>query len=267
MDLQVDDLADLELGQPMEDHCLVDAIEELGSESLPQHTIDPIADLVVGELVEHKLGPRIRGHDQHRVRKVDGASLAVGQTTVIEHLQQDVEDVAVCFLDLVEQDDGVWAASNRLGQLATLVIADVAGRRTDETRDGVAFHVLRHIDPDHRLFVVKEQFGERLSELGLADTGRAKEEERPNRSIGITKPCARATDRVGDGGDGLFLPNEALVKTLLELHKLLHLAFHQARHGNPCPSADDLGDVFLVDLFFEHRAILLSLVKRRRLGQ
>ena len=34
----------------------------------------------------------------------DGPALAVGQPAVVEHLEQDVEDVGVGLLDLVEQD-------------------------------------------------------------------------------------------------------------------------------------------------------------------
>ena len=45
----------------------------------------------------------VRGQDQDRVAEVDGAALAVGQPTVVEHLQQDVEDLRVRLLDLVEQ--------------------------------------------------------------------------------------------------------------------------------------------------------------------
>ena len=76
----------------------------------------------------------VRGHDQHRVAEVDRAALAVGQPPVVEHLQQHVEDLGVRLLDLVEQDDGVRAPAHRLGELAALVVADVAGRRADEAR-------------------------------------------------------------------------------------------------------------------------------------
>ena len=93
----------------------------------------------------------VRGHDQHGVLEVDRAALAVGQAPVVHHLQQDVEDVVVGLLDLVEQDDRVRAPAHGLGELAALLVADVAGRRADEPRDGVLLHVLRHVDADHRV--------------------------------------------------------------------------------------------------------------------
>jgi hypothetical protein len=55
----------------------------------------------------------------------------------------------VGLFDLVEEDDGVGAAADGLGELAALVVADVAGRRADEAGDGVLLHVLGHVDADH----------------------------------------------------------------------------------------------------------------------
>ena len=60
------------------------------------------------------------------LREVHRAALAVGQAAVVEHLQQDVEDVGVRLLDLVEEHDGVGPAADGLGELAALVVADVA---------------------------------------------------------------------------------------------------------------------------------------------
>ena len=93
------------------------------------------------------------------------------------HLQQDVEDVGVRLFDFVEEDDGVGTAAHGLGELAAFVVADVAGRRADETRDGVLLHVLAHVDADHGLLVVEEEFGEGAGGFGFADAGGAEEDE------------------------------------------------------------------------------------------
>jgi hypothetical protein len=39
----------------------------------------------------------VRRQDQDRVREVDRAPLAVGEAAVVEHLQQDVEDLGCAF--------------------------------------------------------------------------------------------------------------------------------------------------------------------------
>ena len=127
----------------------------------------------------------VRGHDQHGVAEVDRAALAVGQAAVVHHLQQDVEDVGVGLLDLVEQDHAVRAPAHRLGELAALLVADVAGRRADEPGHGVLLHVLRHVDADHRVLGVEHVLGERAGELGLADAGGAEEQEGADRPVGV----------------------------------------------------------------------------------
>ena len=90
--------------------------------------------------------------------------MPVGETAVVEHLEQDIEHIGVRLLDLVEQEHRVGTAADRLRELAAFVVADVAGRRSDEARDGVLLHVLAHVDADHRLLVVEEELGERLRE-------------------------------------------------------------------------------------------------------
>ena len=75
---------------------------------------------------------QIRGHDDQRVREVDDVAVVVRQPTVLEDLKQQIVDVGVGLLDLVEEDDGERLAPHLLGQLAALLISDVAGRRAHE---------------------------------------------------------------------------------------------------------------------------------------
>ena len=82
--------------------------------------------------VRTMLAAQVAGHDDDRVLEVDGPALGVGQPAVVEQLEQDVEHLRVGLLDLVEQDHGVGPAADRLGQLAGLVVADIAGRRADQ---------------------------------------------------------------------------------------------------------------------------------------
>ena len=78
-------------------------------------------------------------------------------------------------LHLVEHDHRVGPAADGLGELARFLIADVAGRRPDQARDGMAFLVLAHIDADERLLVVEQEFGKRAGCLGLAHPGGSQE--------------------------------------------------------------------------------------------
>jgi len=100
----------------------------------------------------------------------------------------------VGLLDLVEQDDGIALAADRLGELAALVEADVAGRARDQSADVVALHELAHVDLDERVLAAEHELGQRLGQFGLADAGGAEEDERADRPLGILRPArARRT--------------------------------------------------------------------------
>ena len=78
---------------------------------------------------------------------------------------------------------------------------------------------------------------------------------------------ARAHDGVGHRAHRLVLPHHAVVKLLLQAEELLHLAFHQLRDRDARPPRDDLGDVFLVDLFLDEPATAPGRQRRFRLLQ
>ena len=191
-----------------------------------------LRDLVV---LPEEVAAEVRGHDDHRVAEVHRAALAVGETAVVQHLEQHVEHVRVRLLDLVEEDDRVGPAAHRLRELAALVVAHVAGGRADEPSHRVLFHVLRHVDADHRPLVVEEELGERPRQLRLAHAGGPEEEEGADGAVRVGQARARAADRVGHRHDGLALADHPLAQPLLHLDELLHLGLEQA--GRPgCPS-------------------------------
>src|SRR5215212_4080788 len=141
-DHQVDHPDDLVASQLMEDDDVVDAVEELRAEVLLQLVVDLLLHPLVvvlattlGEAQPDRLGDvgcaEVAGEDQHGVLEVDRAALTVGETTVLEHLQQAVVDLLVGLLDLVEQNDRERLAPHLLGELAAFLVADVPGRGTE----------------------------------------------------------------------------------------------------------------------------------------
>src|SRR5439155_8906629 len=237
--LQLDDLGDLLLRERPELDDLVDPVEKLRAED-----------------IGHRLRrAHIRSHDQDGVPEVDCAALAVGQAPVVEDLQQDVEDVRVGLLDLVEEDHRVRAPSDRFGQLAALLVADVPGRRADEPRDRVLLHVLAHVEADQRALVVEHELGERAGELGLADPRWAEEDEGADRAVRVLQAGSGAAERVRNRLDGLVLADDALVQALLHVDQLHGLALEQALDRDARPASDHRGDVVLVDFFLDHRAL------------
>ena len=69
----------------------------------------------------------------------------------------------------------------------------------------MSLHVLGHVDPDHRAFVIEQELCQRARGLGLSDACGPQEDEAPDRPIGVLQPRSAATDRVRDGIDSLAL--------------------------------------------------------------
>jgi hypothetical protein len=127
----------------VEDDHVVDPVEELRPEAAVQllstrgaSPLPPPGSSSLLEVVD-VLRADVRGHDDDGVLEVDRAPLRIGQAPVVEDLQHDVEDFRVRLLDLVEQDDRVGPPPDGLGQLAALLVSDVARRGADQPRHGM----------------------------------------------------------------------------------------------------------------------------------
>jgi hypothetical protein len=119
------------------------------------------------------------------VLEVHRAPLAVCEAAVVQDLEEHVEDVRVRLLDLVEEHHRVGPAAHRLGQLAALLVAHIAGRSTHQPGHRVALLVFGHVEPDQGPLVVEEVLGEGPGQLGLANPGGTQEDEGTDRAVGI----------------------------------------------------------------------------------
>ena len=142
----------------MEDDDFIQPVQEFGTEStldLGHHlflhrfiTLPASLYLVPGGgkteagLALNKLHAGITGHDDDTVLEVHGAAVSVRQPAVIQQLEQDVEHVRVCFLNLIEQDNPVGTSPDRLGQLTAFLETDVTRRSTDQSGNGMFFLIL-----------------------------------------------------------------------------------------------------------------------------
>ena len=87
-------------------------------------------------------------------------------------------------LDLVEQENRMRRLVYGVRQQAALVEPDIARRRADQARDGMAFHIFRHVEA-HQLDA--ERLGKLAGHLGLADTGWAGEQVVADRLFRLAK--------------------------------------------------------------------------------
>src|SRR5262249_35059519 len=143
--------------------------------------------------------------------------------------------------------------ANLLGKLAAFFIADITRWRADEARHTVLLHILGHVDADHQLFVVEQKLSESSSQFGFPNTGWSEENERADRPLTGRQAGSTPTNGVRDPRETIFLADNAMAQSLLHVNQLGDFAFEQAPDGNSRPLADELGDVFLIDFFLQHR--------------
>ena len=97
LQLNLGDLGQVLLVQAVEDDDIVDAVQEFGGEMIAQGVVNLLAHHLFILFFHDGVAAEVAGHDDGGVAQIDGAALAIGQTAVIEHLQQDVEDVGCAF--------------------------------------------------------------------------------------------------------------------------------------------------------------------------
>src|SRR5579863_9226511 len=178
-ELQVDDALDLLLAQRTEHHDVVDPVQKFGPEELAKRGHGLLARFlrVFRRKLENRGRTGVRSHNDHRILEIDRATLAIRQTSVVENLQQYVENVRMRLLDFVQQDDRIRPPPNLLGQLPAFFVPHISRGRADHARNGVLFYVLRHVQADHGVLVVEQKLGQRTRQFGLPYAGWTEEQE------------------------------------------------------------------------------------------
>lgn len=122
------DRFDSNLAEWLEDERLAEAREELGTQCTPEffeyaffHTLKTMLEISGEVLVEtdlRTLGEGMRAdigsEDNHRMTEVGLASFGIGEKSIFENLEEDICGVGMCFLDLVEENDGMGFATDFL---------------------------------------------------------------------------------------------------------------------------------------------------------
>ena len=96
-----------------------------------------------------------------------------------------MHDIGVCFFDFIEEHDGVGLAAHGFAELTALFVADVAGRRSDESGGAKLLHVFAHVDLNERIGRAEHEFGQGVGQEGFSNPCGAEEDEGSNRTLGI----------------------------------------------------------------------------------
>ncbi len=94
--------------------------------------------------------------------------------------------------DFIQQQHAMRMLVDAVGEQAALVEADIARRRADQARHGVALHVFAHVEAQE---LHAHDAGELFGDFGLADAGRAREQVAADRLFRLAQAGARQLDR------------------------------------------------------------------------
>ena len=243
-------------------NCFIQTVQEFRTEVCTQILHDQISRLfgnaaVILNAIQQILGSDVGGHDQNGVFEINGTALRVSDTAIIEYLQQNVEYIRMRFLDLIEQNNRIRFSAHCLGKLTALLVAYVSRRRSDQTGDGVFFHVFTHIDSNHVVLIVKQLFCQRFCKLCFTDTGRSKEQERTDRFCRIFDSGFGTDDRIRNLCNCLILTNDSGVKLIFQAEDLGSLAFGQFCNRDSGPAGDDSGNFFVCYTLVYQREIFV----------
>ena len=249
--------------QAVKDNDIVNTVEHLRAEGLfevcKHFFLNPLKGLLARVTVSAKterfarlagdlVGADVRGHDDDRVFEIDLAALAVGKLSILQNLKQDVKHVRMRLFNFIEQDDRIRFSAHLFGELAALVIADIARRRTDHARHTVLLHVFGHIDTHHGVLVAEERFGQRLAQLGLADACGPEEDKRANRALGVSQADTAAADGLGDRGNRFVLPDDTRMQCIFQMEQAFAFVFGDARRRDARPAGNDFRDILFANL-------------------
>ncbi|CQB65598.1 Protein of uncharacterised function (DUF3170) [Salmonella enterica subsp. enterica serovar Bovismorbificans] len=198
----------------MEYHNFINTVDKFRTEVLANHTQHHLFHSTVIQFAKallNEIGTEVRSHNDHRITEVDRSPLPVSQSTVVQHLQQNVEYIRMRFFHFIQQDDGIRTTAHRFRQITAFFIADISRRRPDQTRHGVFLHKLRHVDTHHRVVAVEHKVSQRFTQFGFTDPRRPKEQEGTNRTVRIGQPRAATTYGVRYCFNGFILPDHTAV--------------------------------------------------------
>src|SRR5207248_7848712 len=202
----------------------------------------------------------VRRHDHDRVLEVDDPAVVVGEVSLIEHLQQDVEHIGMRLLDLVEQDHRVRLPAHGLRERSRVLVADVPRRRADQARHRELLHVLRHVDANERLLISEQELRQSARQLSFAHPGWTREYERADWSSRILQTRSAATNGARNRPNRLVLPDDGVVHLVFHPQKTRCFRFLETRDRDSGPPADDKGNLLFAEHWSERLSPLLPLL-------
>ncbi len=263
LQLQIDDVGNLFFGQGAKDHDAVETVEKFGPEGLLQRFHNPVLHRLVFVVLQlgfvtigheakaggpfDQLRTHVGRHDDDGVAEIDPPAFGIRQVPIFHNLQEHVEDFGVRLFDFVQEHHRIGAPAHRFGELATLLVANVSGRRTHQAADVVPLHEFTHVDLDECFFAAKQKLRQCFGQLRLTDTSRPQKNEGGNRTFGVLETSTRTAHGLGDGIDWLGLTNHALVEGFFHFQQTGRFFAGDTCHRDAGPHRHHFGNIVGAD--------------------
>ena len=151
----------------------------------------------------------------------------------------------MCLFNFIQENNGVRLVAHLLRQLPTLFVTDITRGSSDQTARAKLLHVLRHVDPNHRVIATKHCVSQSLCQFRFPDTGWSQEEETPNRPVRRFQTTACTADGPGNGRRCFVLTNNPLVEFFFKIEQALAFLFSHLLHRHTGPLCNHFSDVFI----------------------
>ena len=178
---------------------------------------------IVINAIQQKFCAKVWRHNQNGVFEIHRTALWIRDSSIIQHLQQNIKHIRMCLFNLIKKDNWIWSAAHGLGQLSALFITNISRRRSNQTGHGIFLHIFTHVDTNHIGFIVKQTLGKALCQLGFTNTGRSHKEKWTNRLSRVFNACFGTNNRICHFCHTIILSNHSLMKFIIQMQCLISL--------------------------------------------
>src|SRR6185369_6769621 len=144
----------------------------------------------IGTEAHNYVSPDVRSQQYDAILKIDLASLAIFQNSLIENLEEELHHIRMCLFHFVEEHHRIGLSPHCLGQNAAFTVTDVSWRRSLQTGYSMSFLILAHVDRYQVSFAAIQGVSESESSFRLTNTGGSDEQENADRPFRISQPRA-----------------------------------------------------------------------------
>ena len=207
-------------------------------------------------ILHQLLAAKVGGHDDDGVLEIHCSSMGIGESSIFEDLQKQVEDVVMCFFDFIKEDDAVGFASDRFRCPPSSKPTYPGGAPI--RRETACFSMYSDISIRIMFCSSSNKILPGIGQFGLADPGGSEKDETAHRPAGVIDPGSGTDHGIGNRiqppavrpPDGADVPEAGAVFTF---------SFHHPPNGDAGPSRDDFRNILRPDFFTKQLGFAFSL--------